>query len=135
MMQFESLEKAKAFFDEMHTDYDQIQGGEMYHMKPFDIAIASWGQYDYMKVVAHKSGNFFIIGGETFLDVGCLTGDYPPLPEKLQRQLIKAVNKGFIPYTVLAAVHEFRMNNQEGDIYEMFPGIMEQFSRMIDMLL
>lgn len=135
MMKFNSLHEARAFFDEMHTDYDNIKAGESYNMKAFDIAICSWGSYEYKKVIAHESGNFFIIGGDTFIDEGHLVGDYPPLPEKLQQDLIKAVNKGFVPYAVLAAVYEYRYHAHEGDIYQLFPGIMEQFNRMIALLM
>jgi len=134
MMKFNSLEDARAFFNEIHTDHEQIRATSYYHQQVMDIEVRVGFLPKYLKVFCHESGCFFIIGEGVFMDEGANIGDFEPLELKVIQQLQLSVSKGFLPYAVLAAIYEHRMSKYSGSIYEMFPGIMGQFDRMLSLL-
>lgn len=134
MMTFRTLKEARAFFNELHTNHE-LPIGEFYNMKTFDVAIWSEAGVTYKKVIAHSSGNFFIIGGGTFHEEGQLIEGYLELDIRLQNKLCQAIDKGFMPYAVLAAIYEYRSIDCTLSLREMFPNIMEQFDVMMGYLV
>lgn len=134
MMTFRTLQDARAFFNELHTDHE-LQISEFYNMKTFDIAVWSEVGVTYKKVIAHVTGNFFIIGGGTFHEEGHLVDGYPQIDIRLQHRISQAIDKGFIPYAVLAAIHEYRAMDCERGLREVFPNIMDQFDTMMGYLV
>lgn len=134
MMRFNSLEDARAFFNELHTD-QEVRATTYYHQQVMDIEVRVGFLPKYLKVFCHETGNFFIIGEGVFVDEGANIGDFAPLEYQVVAKLQQAVARGFLPYAVLAAIYEYRMSKYTGDIYEMFPGIMGQFDRMLDLLM
>lgn len=134
MMKFRNLDDARSFFNELHTDHDSIKATSYYHQQVMDIEVHVTFLPKYLKAFCHDSGCFFIIGEGVFIDEGANSGDFPPLPDTLVEKLQRSVAKGFMPYSVMAAIQEYRLGKIEDDIYEAFPDIMMQFDRMLELL-
>lgn len=133
MMKFETTDAARAFFNNMHTEYDGLVVEAWFYMKIFDVEIEELGKPT--KVVVGTGGDFFIIAEGVFIDECAVSDSRNPLPERIQKLIAGLVSKGYTPFGMLEAVHEHRCDTDvPEDFEESFRQTIRQHETMLALL-